>query len=251
MTRLAYTACTPGNWTHTSTRSTVTPAWPTGAFAKPRSWLRRRPGGSRSSPTERSSPLGLRNPWSLRNSRPWLSSAHASYLGMRRSKPRGTLYWPLWKRSARPATAYRVFRQHGYLWRATLALIELDATPAPASRREFHQEAAALLVRQHFPHSFLARRLGRWGRVYSDPVAAKLTPTQRQVLRYVLDGFSAKEIASATGRSEGRVKNIIADLHTAFDVGSTGRLIAACHRRGIGSPAWSEREASPAQRIVG
>jgi DNA-binding CsgD family transcriptional regulator len=139
--------------------------------------------------------------------------------------------------------AYRGFRDCGYLWRAALALVELDATSAPAAERgDFHLEAAALLVREHFPNSFLARRLGRWSGVYGDPLAARLTPAQRQVLRYALDGYGAKEIASATGRSVKTIGNQLASLHEAFGVNSTLRLVAECHRRGFGSPIWHETQ---------
>jgi DNA-binding CsgD family transcriptional regulator len=132
---------------------------------------------------------------------------------------------------------YRIFRDCGYLWRAALALIELDATCASTrEREEFHLEQAALLVREHFPNSFLARRLGRWGNVYGDPVAARLTRTQRQILRHALDGRGAKEIASITGRSVKTIGNQLAALHDAFGVNSTLRLVAECHRRGLGSP---------------
>ncbi len=135
--------------------------------------------------------------------------------------------------------ACRAFLSCGHLWRSALALIELDRTPAPAVlHRDCNLEAAALIVREHFPRSFLARRLGRWGNVYEDPVGTRLTPAQRQVLRYALDGYGAKEIASATGRSVKTVGNQLAALHEAFGVNTTLRLVAECHRRGLGSPAW-------------
>ena len=51
------------------------------------------------------------------------------------------------------ASAQRV----GIVWRAALALIEIDATPV-GGRRDFYLEMAARMVREHFPRSFLARR---------------------------------------------------------------------------------------------
>ncbi len=144
------------------------------------------------------------------------------------------------------ANAYRRFHSAGYLWRAALALIELDATSAPVTARgEFHLETAALLVREHFPHSFLANRLGRWGNVYRDPVARKLTPAQREVLRYALDGRGAMEIASLCGRAEKTVRKHLTALHEAFGVDTTLRLVAVCHARGLGSPAWRSAVATP------
>ncbi len=136
--------------------------------------------------------------------------------------------------------AYQGFRSCGHLWRAALTLIELDATLAAAGmHEEFHLETAAQIVREHFPKSFLARRLGPWANVYNNDIAAALTPAQRQILRYALDGYGAKEIASATGRSVKTVGNQLASLHQAFGVNSTLRLVAQCHRYGIGSPAWT------------
>jgi DNA-binding CsgD family transcriptional regulator len=90
----------------------------------------------------------------------------------------------------------------------------------------------------------LARRLGSWSGVYGDPLVARLTLAQRQVLRYALDGYGAKEIASATGRSVKTIGNQLASLHEAFGVSSTLRLVAECHRRGLGSPSW--RQPAPA-----
>ncbi len=137
------------------------------------------------------------------------------------------------------------------MWRAALALIELDATPAPATAPgEFHLETAALLVREHFPHSFLADRLGRWGNVYRDPVARALTLAQREVLRHALDGYGAVEIATLTGRSEKTVRKHLTALHEAFGVETTLRLVAVCHARGLGSPAWRPA-ATPAHSSTG
>ncbi|MDP9150815.1 MAG: hypothetical protein M3O36_12865, partial [Myxococcota bacterium] len=118
--------------------------------------------------------------------------------------------------------AQRGFEASGHLWRAALAFVELDATHAPGeSRTDFYLEQAALVVRDHFPSSFLTRRLGRWNHAYSDPIAARLTRAQRQILRYALDGYGAKEIASSTGRSVKTIGNQLASLHEAFGVHST------------------------------
>ena len=137
--------------------------------------------------------------------------------------------------------AYRGFLACGHLWRAVLALIELDAAFAASDvHEEFHLETAALIVREHFPNSFLARRLGRWAGLYGHPIGVRLTPAQRQILRYALEGYGAKEIASVTGRSVKTIGNQLASLHQAFGVNSTLRLVAECHRLGFGSPSWGE-----------
>lgn len=130
----------------------------------------------------------------------------------------------------------------GYLWRATLALIELDATPAPTSRREhFHLEIAAKRVAEHYPRSFLACRLGRWTDVPTDPAYTRLARVPREVLRRLLDGLSHKEIAVIMGLSPGTVKNYVVAIHREFGVTSTPQLFVACHRRGIGAPSWGNQ----------
>ncbi len=133
------------------------------------------------------------------------------------------------------ATASRV----KIVWRAALALIELDATPSVAQPcGEHYLQAAALLVRQNFPHSFLARRLGRWMNVYSDPIAGRLPAQPREVLRHFLCARSAKDVAAIMGLSQHTVKDYTETLFRAFGVHSKEALLVRCYERGIGSPAW-------------
>jgi DNA-binding CsgD family transcriptional regulator/tetratricopeptide (TPR) repeat protein len=134
----------------------------------------------------------------------------------------------------------------GLLWRATLALIELDATPvAGRPRGDCYLQTAALLVRENFPRSFLARRLGRWALVPNDPVAAGLARQPREVLREILTGKNPKEIAAELSLSEDTVKHYVKTLFGAFGVHSTPQLIVACYRRGIGDPTWWSRLDAP------
>jgi DNA-binding CsgD family transcriptional regulator len=136
----------------------------------------------------------------------------------------------------------------GLVWRATLALIELDATPVSGRPRGDHYlQTAALLVRDHFPHSFLGRRLGRWALVPSDPVAAGLSRQPREVLREILTGKNPKEIAAELSLSEDTIKHYVKTLFAAFGVHSTPQLIVACYRRGIGDPSWWSRLDGPNQ----
>ncbi|HWT06293.1 MAG TPA: sigma factor-like helix-turn-helix DNA-binding protein, partial [Xanthomonadales bacterium] len=137
--------------------------------------------------------------------------------------------------------AYESAERVGYLWRAVLSLIELDATPMPDSPRgRLDLDVAARLVAEHYPRSFLARRLGRWLNVPADPIYAGLAPVPREVLRRLLDGMSHKEIAAVMGRSPGTVKNYVVAIHRAFGVTSTPQLFVACYRRGIGAPSWGD-----------
>ncbi len=141
------------------------------------------------------------------------------------------------------ADAASAWRAVGNLWRTALALVELDATefaaggPVLVEQRAplngFHLEAAALIVREHFPRSFLARRVGGWLAVYDDPVAAALAPHKRQVLRLVLAGLDNKQIAARLGLRYNSVRSYVAELHAAFGTHSDRELFAACVRRGI------------------
>ncbi len=143
------------------------------------------------------------------------------------------------------ADAASAWRAIGNRWRTALALVELDATetaagPALVEQRTppsgFHLEAAALIVREHFPRSFLARRVGGWLAVYDDPVAAALAPHKRQVLRLVLAGLDNKQIATRLGLRYNSVRSYVAELHAAFGTHSDRELFAACVRRGITGP---------------
>jgi ATP/maltotriose-dependent transcriptional regulator MalT len=127
----------------------------------------------------------------------------------------------------------------GIRWREALALIELDAIQSePLDHGERPLQQAAVLVREHFPRSFLARRLGRWSQTVVDPIAAKLAPQPRQVLRHVLTGKNPKEIAATMALSEDTVKGYTKTLFRAFSVNSTPQLLVACYERGLGSPSW-------------
>jgi DNA-binding CsgD family transcriptional regulator len=132
------------------------------------------------------------------------------------------------------------------LWRAALALIELDATPAVAQRHGEHylQEAGAL-IRENFPRSFLARRLGRWMNTYDDLVVARLAPQPREVLRHFLRARSAKEVAAIMGLSQHTVKDYTETLFRAFGVHSKEELLVTCYDRGVGSPSWWNVPAEP------
>jgi DNA-binding CsgD family transcriptional regulator len=138
-----------------------------------------------------------------------------------------------------------LFASCGYLWREALALIEIDATPVD-TRGEAPLERAAIVIRDHFPNSFLAARLGSRMRAYTDPVARALTPAQRDILQRMLEGTSPADISARTNRAPTTVRTHIHHIHTAFGTRSTGQLLAECYRRGLGPAALAyraEREA--------
>lgn len=134
--------------------------------------------------------------------------------------------------------AYRLAVQYGVSWRAALSLIELDATATGVTPRgDFYLEAAAIIIRENFPRSYLERRLGRWRKLYEDPVTTALTRSQRDVLRRLVEGRSLEEIAAVTNRSVNTVRNHASRLRDAFGVHSNEQVIIACLRRGIGVEA--------------
>jgi DNA-binding NarL/FixJ family response regulator len=131
--------------------------------------------------------------------------------------------------------AAELFSSCGYLWRKAHVLIELDATDAETQGNPYLETAAAI-IRENFSRSFLAHRLGRWARVYFDPVAMTLTPAQRDVLRQLLGGLSVRAIAIRTNRSAATVGQHVKRIHQAFETHSIGQLFHECNRRGIGAP---------------
>ena len=123
------------------------------------------------------------------------------------------------------------FSACGHRWRSVLALIALDSLSADT----VHMDAARAIVGEHFPKSFLARRVGL--DALSDPVVGGLTPAQRDVLALLLQGLNAREIASRTGRAYNTVRVHIDRLREAFKTSSIHALVVDCHRRGIVLPA--------------
>ncbi|MDQ6925809.1 MAG: LuxR C-terminal-related transcriptional regulator, partial [Candidatus Eremiobacteraeota bacterium] len=119
----------------------------------------------------------------------------------------------------------------GHLWRAVAARLTLAETwPRVADLDELRE-----IVAQHFPNSFLARRVGV--DALADPIVAGLTPAQRDVLALLLDGRNAREIAAHTGRAYNTVRVHIDRLREAFKTASIHALVVDCHRRGIVLPA--------------
>jgi DNA-binding CsgD family transcriptional regulator len=134
--------------------------------------------------------------------------------------------------------AVESFRSCGYLWREALSLIELAELGRPGASGE-HLDRAVALIREHFPQSFLVRRLGPWMRASVDPLVATLSPTEREVLLHLLEGRSQREIAEVTGRAYNTVRTHVQALHRKMGTCSDLQIVVGCARRGIGAPSWS------------
>jgi DNA-binding CsgD family transcriptional regulator len=141
------------------------------------------------------------------------------------------------------ATALDAFRSCGYRWREAQTLLALADLP-PAVRTDSVAaplDEAVALVTQHFPKSFLARRFEGWTRVYVDPRAKMLSPAQRDVLRWLIEGRTPREIAAIKGRGYETIRSHIRALHRAFGTRAEHQLVAECARRGI-FPPRAERD---------
>lgn len=136
------------------------------------------------------------------------------------------------------AAAAESFRSCGYLWREAVSLIELESIAGLAATGA-HLDRAVALIREHFPQSFVGRRLGPWARAAVDPLVAMLTPAERDVLRHVLEGRTQQEIADATGRAYNTVRTQVQSLHRKLGTTSNAQILVACARRGIGAPSWA------------
>jgi DNA-binding CsgD family transcriptional regulator len=117
----------------------------------------------------------------------------------------------------------------GHLWRAVVARLALASMSTHGAL-----DPIRALVAENFPNSFLARRIGR--DAMSDPIVARLTPAQRDVLALLLEGLNAREIATHTGRAYNTVRVHIDRLREAFRASSIHALVVDCHRRGIVFP---------------
>ncbi|MFN4003291.1 MAG: response regulator [Hylemonella sp.] len=66
----------------------------------------------------------------------------------------------------------------------------------------------------------------------SQPERPVLTPRQQEVLQYLLDGYSNKDISRILGLSEETVKNHVSSILRSFGVTSRTQAVAAASRHG-------------------
>ena len=142
------------------------------------------------------------------------------------------------------------FELCGYRWREVQTLIALADLP-PAVRTDgvaSPLDEAVALVARHFPKAFLARRFEGWTRVYVDARGRLLSPAQRDVLRWLLEGRTPREIAAIKGRGYETIRSHIRVLHRVFGTRAEHQLVAECARRGILPPRDVEDQRVEAQR---
>jgi DNA-binding CsgD family transcriptional regulator/tetratricopeptide (TPR) repeat protein len=122
-------------------------------------------------------------------------------------------------------SAYKVFAQSGYEWRAgRCALAEYQLNNSPSTL------AAA---RDHLKN-YSASWLGQAVRATSGgSSASSLPPMQAQVFKLLCEGRSTSEIADRLNRSEFTIRGHIKALLKTFNVNSRSALIADAARRGL------------------
>ncbi|HWT06278.1 MAG TPA: helix-turn-helix transcriptional regulator [Xanthomonadales bacterium] len=78
-----------------------------------------------------------------------------------------------------------------------------------------------------------------------------LSPAQRDVLRWLLEGRTPREIAAIKGRGYETIRSHIRVLHRVFGTRAEHQLVAECARRGITPPrAESDQRTEPLARIA-
>ena len=142
--------------------------------------------------------------------------------------------------------ALEAFRSCGYRWREVQTLAALADLPLAVRRDDVAAplDEAVALVARHFPKAFLAHRFEGWTRVYVDARGRMLSPAQRDVLRWLLEGHTPREIAAIKGRGYETIRSHIRAIHRAFGTRAEHQLVAECARRGILPP-----RAEPDQRV--
>jgi DNA-binding CsgD family transcriptional regulator len=142
--------------------------------------------------------------------------------------------------------ALAAFRVCGYRWREVQTLAAIAELPANVRTDDVAAplDEAVALVARHFANGFLVRQFAGWMRVYVDDRARTLSPAQREVLRWLLEGRTPREIAAIKGRGYETIRSHIRMLHRVFGTRSEHQLVAECTRRGIVPP-----RGEPDQRI--
>lgn len=123
-------------------------------------------------------------------------------------------------------TAYEIFSQFDYGWRAALAALGLHkATHDP------HWLSLARKAIKRWPNSWIAREIRTAQSRAESEEESLLTPAQRPILRLLMEGRRNADIAHVLGKSPHTIRNHIAEIFRAFDVTSRGELIALLSRR--------------------
>lgn len=150
---------------------------------------------------------------------------------------------------ARLRRACSTFRSIGYLSRTAWTLIELDEAYqrfGVIGPNDYFLASAQQIIQQHFPRSFLARRIGTWEKVDNQPIGLNLTAAQKEVSQALCAGKTVDEIAEERRCSRVTVRNHIDAAMRRIGVHSRADLLRELARGGWFGPS----EAEPSHRVA-
>jgi DNA-binding CsgD family transcriptional regulator/tetratricopeptide (TPR) repeat protein len=123
-------------------------------------------------------------------------------------------------------SAYTVYKEIGYRWRAARTALHLyevtrDAKWHEAAREQIHD----------YPQSWIASDIREASSGVGDDGWNRLTPRQREVFNALCEGMTAKRIADRLQCSPNTVRNHIHWIYQAFRVESQPALITEARKR--------------------
>jgi len=125
------------------------------------------------------------------------------------------------------ADAFRSFRALGYTRRAVACALRLAEITGHDRLYRFVAENTAALGEEYWVRRAMSRR----ERFFTDPIAAKLTAAQREVLDLICQSYTNPEIARMRDRSLNTIKHTVTALLEAFGVRGRAELRIEAERR--------------------
>ena len=122
--------------------------------------------------------------------------------------------------------AFIVFDEIGFRWRATLAALRLFRITGERAWLEFAQSRGA-----DYRKCWIGTLLSEAEVEGLDDALGDLTPMQRRIFKFLLEGWNAAKIAQKLGRAQSTVKNHIQWIYHAFGVNTQAELLAEARRR--------------------
>lgn len=123
--------------------------------------------------------------------------------------------------------SFRMYKSIKHHWRAALCAYHLDAIGGDQAITE----CALIWIREEFPHAWFRPLFEQSERLETMPAYQQLTKIQRGILRLLIQGKSAEEIARQLDRVEQTVRNHTTAIYKAFGVHKQTDLIKICTDR--------------------
>lgn len=125
--------------------------------------------------------------------------------------------------------AHRVWDESQYKWRAALASIALAEATGSKSRARYAIEVQDTLLRS----PWLESELKPYRKYFINPVVRMLSSSEREVLRFLCEGMSNKDIAERCYRSPNTVRNQIESIMNKLGVNRREQVIIRCAQEGL------------------